>query len=150
MTLREKIVEDLKQAMLARDEVRVSTLRLLKAAIMKLEVSGEKKEATDDDVIDLVKKELKARKDAAEQFRAGNREELALKEEAEAKILEEYMPEQMSEEQVREVVKQVVAEINPQGPSDFGRVMGACMGRLKGKADGGIVNKVVKEEVGNG
>lgn len=148
MILREKIVEDLKQAMLARDEARVSTLRMLKAAIMKFEVSGVKKEATDDDVIDMVKKELKARKDAAEQFRAGDREELAVKEEAEATILAEYMPEQMSEEQVREIVKQVVAEINPQGPSDFGKVMGACMSKLKGKADGGVVNKVVKEVVG--
>ncbi len=140
--LRTKIVSDLKDAMLAKDEVRVSTLRMLKAAIMKFEVSGEKKEATDEDVLALVKKELKARKDAAEQFRDGDREELAAKEDAEAAILEEYMPEQMSEEEVRKVVEAVVAEV---GGDNFGQVMGACMGKLKGQADGGMVNKIVKE-----
>lgn len=143
--LKDQIVSDLKQAMLARDEVRVSTLRMLKAAIMKFEVSGAKKEATNEDVIDLVKKELKARKDSSEQFRNGNRDDLADKEDAEAKILEAYMPEQMNEEQVRAIATEVVSNFGTVGPQDFGKVMGACMGKLKGQADGELVNKVVKE-----
>jgi len=143
--LKDQIVSDLKQAMLARDEIRVSTLRMLKAAIMKFEVSGAKKEATEEDVIDLVKKELKARKDSSEQFRNGNRDDLADKEDAEAKILEAYMPEQMNEEQVRAIATEVVSNFGTVGPQDFGKVMGACMGKLKGKADGELVNKVVKE-----
>ncbi len=147
--LKDQIVADLKEAMLAKDEIRVSTLRMLKAAIMKFEVSGgAKKEATDEDVVALVKKELKGRKDAAEQFRNGGREELAVKEEAEAKILDAYMLEQMSEEQVREVVAAVITETGAEGPADFGKVMGAAMGKLKGQADGGLVNKVVKELLG--
>jgi len=143
--LKDQIVSDLKQAMLARDEIRVSTLRMLKAAIMKFEVSGAKKEATEEDVIDLVKKELKARKDSSEQFRNGNRDDLADKEDAEAKILEAYMPEQMNEEQVRAIATEVVSNFGTVGPQDFGKVMGACMGKLTGKADGELVNKVVKE-----
>ena len=146
MTLKEKLVADLKDAMLAKDEVRVSTLRMLKAAVMKFEVSGtEKKDATDDDIISILKKEVKSRKDSVEQFRAGNREDLAKKEEAELKVLEVYLPEQMSEEQVREIAKKVIAEVGAASPADMGKVMGALMGHVKGKADGGVVNKVVKE-----
>ena len=144
--LREKIVEDLKQSMLAKDELKTSTLRMLKAAIMKFEVSGkEKVEASDDDVLSLIKKEAKARKDSIQQFRDGGRDEMADKEEAELAILEEYLPEQMGEDQVREVVSGVIAETGASSMSDMGKVMGAAMGKLGGQADGGVVNKVVKE-----
>ncbi|EKD64231.1 MAG: GatB/Yqey family protein [uncultured bacterium] len=146
MALKEKITADLKEAMLAHDEIRVSTLRMLKAAVMKFEVSGtEKKEATDDDVMSMIKKEVKSRKDSYDQFMAGNREDLAKKEQAEMKILEVYMPEQMSEEQVREIAIQVIAQVGATSMADIGKVMGALMGKVKGKADGGLVNKVVKE-----
>lgn len=144
--LREKVVEDLKQAMLAKDELKVSTLRMLKAAIMKFEVSGkEKVEASDDDVLSLIKKEAKARKDSIQQFRDGGRDEMAEKEEAELAILEEYLPEQMGEDQVKEVVAAVIAETGASSMADMGKVMGAAMGKLGGQADGGVVNKVVKE-----
>ena len=144
--LREKIVEDLKQSMLAKDELKTSTLRMLKAAIMKFEVSGkEKVEASDDDVLSLIKKEAKARKDSIQQFRDGGRDEMADKEEAELAILEEYLPEQMGEDQVREVVSGVIAETGASSMSDMGKVMGAAMGKLGGQADGGVVNKVVNE-----
>ena len=146
MTLRKKLVADLKEAMLAKDELRVSTLRMFKAAVMKFEVSGtEKKDATDEDVMSILKKEVKSRKDSIEQFRSGNREDLAKKEEAEMKILEVYMPEQMSEDQVREIAGQVIAKTGASSMADIGKVMGALMGQVKGKVDGGIVNKVVKE-----
>jgi len=144
--LKEKINSDLKEAMLARDDVKVSALRMLKAAIMKFEVSGgEKKEATDEDVATLIKKELKSRKDSIEQFKAGGRDDLAVKEEAEIKALEGYLPKQMSEDEVRAVVKQVVADMGVNDPSAMGKVMGVCMAKLKGQADGNVVNKLVKE-----
>lgn len=147
--LREKVVEDLKQAMLAKDEVRVSTLRMLKAAIMKFEVAGkEKVEASDDDVFGLIKKEAKARKDSIQQYRDGGRPELAEKEEAELAILEEYLPEQMSEDQVREIVSGVIEEMGASSMADMGKVMGAVMGKVGGEADGGVVSKVVKEMLG--
>lgn len=148
--LKEKVYADLKAAMLARDEVAVSALRMLKAAIMKFEVSGgEKIEAADEDVMALIKKELKSRKDSIEQFKSGGREDLAAKEEAEIKALKGYLPKQMSEDEVRAVVKQVVAEMGVSGSGITGRVMGVCMGKLKGQADGAIVSKLVKEALGS-
>ena len=148
MTLKEQIIADLTSAMKAKEELKLSTLRMLKAEVMKYEVSGADKEATDDVVVDLIKKGIKQRRDSAEGFHKGGNEEAAQKELSEIKILEEYMPEQMGEEEVKKAVQEVINQVKPQGPQDFGKVMGAVMGKLKGQADGGLVNKVVKELMG--
>jgi len=148
MTLKETIIQDLTAAMKAKEELRLSTLRMLKADIMKYEVSGADKEATDEVVVDLVKKAIKQRRDSADGFEKGGNKEAAQKELDEIKILETYMPEQMNEEQVKAAVQEVIGQLKPAGPSDFGKVMGAVMGKLKGQADGGMVNKVVKELMG--
>lgn len=148
MTLKEQITKDLIEAMKAKEELKLSVLRMLKADFMKYEVSGADKVATDDVVVDLIKKGIKQRRDAAEGFHKGGNEEAAQKELAEMKILEEYMPEQMGEEEVKKVVQEVIDQLKPAGPQDFGKVMGAVMGKLKGQADGGLVNKVVKELLG--
>lgn len=148
MTLKEQIIQNLTEAMKAREELRLSTLRMLKADIMKYEVSGKDMEATDEVVVDLVKRGIKQRKEAAEGFHKGGNEEAAQKELAEIKILEAYMPEQMGEEEVKKIVQEVIDQVKPAGPQDFGKVMGAVMGKLKGQADGGMVNKVVKELMG--
>ena len=145
MTLREQIQEDLTNAMKAREELKVSALRMLKADIMKFEVSGAKKEATDEDIIGIIQKQVKQRKDSEEQFRAGDRAEMADKESNEAKILMSYLPEQMSEDQVREIIKSTIQEIGVTSKADMGKVMGAVMPKLKGKADGKIINKIVME-----
>ena len=145
MTLKEQIITDLTAAMKAREELKLSTLRMLKADIMKYEVSGADKEATDDVVVDLIKRGIKQRRDSAEGFHKGGNEEAAQKELAEIKILEDYMPEQMGEEEVKKIVQEVIEQIKPAGPQDFGKVMGSVMGKIKGQADGGLVNKVVKE-----
>jgi len=145
MTLKEQIVKDLTEAMKAREELKLSVLRMLKADIMKYEVSGKDMEATDDVVVDLIKKSIKQRRDSAEGFHKGGNEEAAQKELSEIKILEEYMPEQMGEEEVKKVVQETIDQLKPAGPQDFGKVMGAAMGKLKGQADGGLVNKVVKD-----
>jgi len=145
MTLKERIIADLTVAMKAREELKLSSLRMLKAEIMKYEVSAAKMVATDEVIVDLIKKAIKQRKEAAEAFEKGGKKDMAEKELAEIKIYEAYMPEQMSEEQVKAVAQEVIAQLKPAGPQDFGKVMGAIMGKVKGKADGGIVNKVVKE-----
>ncbi|MBA4337082.1 aspartyl-tRNA amidotransferase [bacterium] len=145
MSLKEKVQEDLTTAMKAREELKVSALRMLKADIMKLEVSGAKKEATDEDIISIIQKQVKQRKDSEEQFRAGGRAEMADKEAAESKILESYLPEQMSEEEVREIVKAAIQETGATSKADMGKVMGAVMPKVKGKADGKIINKIVME-----
>lgn len=148
MTLKEKIVSDLTAAMKARDELTLSTLRMLKADIMKYEVSGADKVATDEVVTDLLKKAVKQRKEAADGFEKGGNAAMAQKERDEAVIIAKYMPEQMGEDQVRAAAQEIITRLQPAGPQDFGKVMGAVMGKLKGQADGGTVNRVVKELLG--
>ncbi len=145
MTLKEQIIADMTAAMKAQEALKLSVLRMLKADIMKFEVSGGDKVATDEIVTDLIKKGIKQRKDSVEGFTKGGNTEAAQKELDEIKLLEVYMPEQMSEEDVKKAVQEVIDQVNPQGPQDFGKVMGAVMDKLKGQADGGLVNKVVKE-----
>lgn len=144
--LKEQIVADMTSAMKARAP-ELETLRMLKADIMKYEVSGADKVVTDEVVIDIIKRSIKQRKEAAEGFEKGGRAELAKKEIDEAAYLEKYMPQQMSKDQVKTVVQGVIAQMSA-GPGDFGKVMGASMGKLKGQADGDLVNKVVKELLG--
>ena len=145
MSLKEQISTDLIAAMKAKEVLKLSVLRMLKADIMKYEVSGADKVATDEIVVDLIKKGIKQRRDASLGFQQGGNVEAAQKEMDEIKILETYMPEQMSEDQVKAIVQEVIDQLKPAGPQDFGKVMGAVMGKVKGQSDGGLVNKVVKE-----
>lgn len=145
MSLKERIIADLTAAMKARDELTLSTLRMVKADIMKYEVSGADKTVTDEVVTDLLKKAIKQRAEAAEGFTKGGNAAAAQKERDEAAIIQKYMPEQLGEDQIRAIVQEVIGQIKPAGPQDFGKVMGAAMARLKGKADGNMVNKAVKE-----
>ena len=147
MNLKQQVIADLTAAMKAREGLKLATLRMLKAEIMKFEVSGADKEATDEIVIDLIKKGIKQRKEAAEGFNKGGNTAAAQKEMEEIKILEKYLPAQMSEEEVRNIAKEIINQMNPER-SDFGKVMGMVMGKVKGQADGNLVNKVVKELLG--
>ncbi|MEK7673039.1 MAG: GatB/YqeY domain-containing protein [Patescibacteria group bacterium] len=143
MALKQQIQEDLMTAMKARDVIAMDALRMLKAAMMKLEVSGEKHEATDEEIQQLINKEIKSRKDSIEQFTAGNRQDLADKEEAELKFLLKYLPEQLSEEEVKKIIQDTMDETGFKSKTDMGKLMGALMPKVKGKADGGMVNKLV-------
>lgn len=145
MALKNQIQADMLAAMKAKDDLKVSTLRMLKAAILKQEVSGERKEATDDVILGIIGKEIKSRRDSAEQFRAGNRPEMAEKEEKEIEVLLGYMPPQMSEEELKKIAKEVIASMGASSKADLGKVMGAMMPKVKGMADGDLVSKVVKE-----
>lgn len=131
-------------AMKAKDETRLSVLRMLKASIMKFEVEGgERKDATDEDVMKLIQKEIKSRRDSAEQFRKGDRPEMADAEEKEIAVLMEYMPPQLTEEEVTKIVKEVIEETGAKSKQDLGRVMGALMPKVQGQADGALVSKIV-------
>ncbi len=146
MTLKEKIYSDLIEAIKAKKEAEVSTLRMLKAEIMKFEVSGgPKKDATDEDVISIIQKQVKQRKDSEQQFRDGGRAEMADTEANEAKILQTYLPEQMSEDEVRKIIEEGIADTGATSKADMGKVMGAIMPKLKGKADGKLVNQIVMQ-----
>lgn len=147
--LKQKLKEELKQSMLAKNELKTSVLRMLLSAITYSEIQkgGAGYEATDEDVLSSIQKEVKQRKDSIEQFRNAGRQELADKEIKELEILQAYLPVQMSEDQIREIVKETIHEINAKSVTDMGKVMGALMPKVKGKADGTIVSKIVKEEL---
>ena len=152
MALKEQILEDLKTAMKAKDKDRLQVLRSLKAKFQEKEIAERKDgEATltEDQAIAVLMKAAKQRKESITQFEAGNREDLAEKEKAELVIIEEYLPKMLTEDEVREVVSKKIADLGAEGPQDMGKVMGPIMGMLKGKADGGLVSKVVKEELSN-
>lgn len=144
MSLKAKINDDLLAAMKAKEETKVSALRMLKAAIMKFEVSGEKKkEASDENVLQLIGKEVKQRKDSIDAYKKGGRDDLAAKEIAEMQILQDYLPVQMTEEELKTVIKQTISQTGAVSKSDFGKIMGAVMAQVKGKTDGQTVSKLV-------
>lgn len=144
MNLKEKIHSDLLAAMKEKNEIKLQALRLLKTAVMKFEVAGDKKiEATDEQVLQIIGKEVKQRKDSVDAYKKGGRADLAKKEEDEMKILQTYLPAQMSEDELKQVVNQVIKQTGMTSKADFGKVMGAVMAQVKGKADGQMVNKLV-------
>lgn len=147
MTSKQKLQEELKQSMLARTAEKTSVLRLLLSAINYFEINkgGAGYEATDEDVLSVVQKEVKQRKDSIEQFKAGNRQDLVDKETKELEILQTYLPAQMSEKEVRKIVQDTIREVSATSMQDMGKVMGSLMPKLKGKADGGLVSRFVKE-----
>lgn len=145
--LKQQLKDELKQSMLAKDELRTSVLRMLISAITYYEIQkgGAGYEATDEDVLSVIDKQVKQRKDSIEQFEKAGRPELAAKEKQEMDMLVKYLPEQMSEEEARQIVEETVAGLGNVTMADMGKVMGAVMPKLKGKADGNIVSKLVRE-----
>ena len=144
--LKDKIQEDLKQAMLAKDELKLSTVRMLKSALQYHEIQkgGAGYEATDDDVIEVIGREIKKRKEAIELYKQGGREDSAASEQKELEILQAYLPEQMSEDEVRKLVRETVEQTGAKSIQEIGKVMGALMPKVKGKADGTLVSSLVK------
>lgn len=141
----DKIQNDLRKAQLSRDETKVSTLRLLLSEIHNLEII--KKTISDQDIISVIAKEVKKRKEAAVGFRAGGREESAQKEEAESKILEVYLPSQLNIEELTKLIEEAITETGVNSLQDLGKVMGAVMSKVAGRADGGTVSQLVKERL---
>ncbi|MGJ8664225.1 MAG: GatB/YqeY domain-containing protein [Marinicella sp.] len=143
MSLKALIMTDMKNAMKAKDKETVGTIRMLTAAIKQVEVD-ERRELSDSDVLSIVTKMIKQRKDAAEQFAQADRQDLQQKELAEIVIIEKYLPEQMSTEEVTAVVQAIIAETGAAGMQDMGKVMGLTKAKVAGKADMGQVSQIVK------
>ena len=148
--LEQQVGQAFLEAYKAKDEKTVGTLRMIKAAILNKKI--EKKMAKedllpDDDVIAVLKSEVKKRLDSVESYKAGNRADLAEIEQGEVEVISKFLPEQLSEDKVRELVKEVLAEAGNPGPSDFGKIMGLVVAKAKGAADGSVVSKIVKEEL---
>ena len=143
MSLKTQLTEDMKTAMRAKDQVSLSTIRLINAAIKQFEVD-ERTEADDAKVISILTKMVKQRKDSAKIYTEAGRQDLADKENAEIEILNRYLPQMMSAEEIKTVVEAVIAETGASGMADMGKVMGVLKTRLAGKADMGEINKVLK------
>ena len=143
MSLKERINEDMKSAMRAKESERLATIRLLMAALKQKEVD-ERVELDDAMVVAVIDKMVKQRKDSVAAFTQGGRQDLADKEAAEIKVLDVYLPQRMGADEITAEVKAIVAELGAKGPGDMGKVMGAAKARLAGKADMGAVNAAVK------
>ena len=150
MSLKEKIMTDLKEAMKAKNSEKTMVLRSLKAKILEKEISerkGGESILSDEQVIDVLLKAAKQRKESIDQFTQGDRPDLVEKEEMELSIIDNYLPKMMSEEEVLVEVKSQIEKVGATSIADIGKVMGPLMGKLKGKAEGSTISKVVKEEL---
>lgn len=149
MSLNERLTEDMKAAMKSgpAGKVRLDTIRFLKAALKNVEID-KKAPLTDEDILGIVTKQVKQLRDSIAEFEKGGRTDLIEKANAEIEVLSGYLPQQMSADEVRELARQVVAEVGAQGPKDMGKVMGPLVARTKGRADGKLVQQIVKELLG--
>ncbi|MEK7847025.1 MAG: GatB/YqeY domain-containing protein [Nitrospinota bacterium] len=144
MSLKERLMEDMKDAMKKGEQIKLSAIRMVRAGIKNKEIELIR-ELKDEDVIDVIKTAIKQRKDSFAQFLSGKRIDLAEREKKEIEILSVYLPEQMGEEDIRKRVREVILETGASTSRDMGRVMKLIMPELKGRADGQLINKVVQE-----
>lgn len=145
MNFEESINEEIKKATLDKEQIRLITLRSIKAAIIEFNKSGIKRDLNKDDELKILNNQAKKRKDAIEMYDKANRSELADKEKAELVIIKEFLPAQLSDNDIIQSIKKVINDVGASGIKDFGKVMGASMKELKGKADGDKVQQFVKE-----
>lgn len=146
MELEKKIQEDIKSAMKEKNTVRLNAVRSIKSAILLAKTAeGASKELEDSDIIKLIEKLAKQRKEAAEQYVAAGRQELADNEMAEAAVLDTYLPKKLSEAEVEERLKEIIAQVGASGPQDMGKVMGTATKALAGLSDGRTISTIVKK-----
>lgn len=146
MTLKQKLQEDLKTSMKNKDTLRKSVITLIRSSIKQVEVD-KRIELNDDDVMDIISKQLKQRNDSLEQFLDAGREDLVEETRSEIEVLKEYLPQQLSEEELNEIVKQTISEVGATSMKDMGKIMSVIKPKTKGRADGKLINKLVKENL---
>ena len=146
--LKQKLTDDLKQAMRSGDNLKRSTIRLLMSAINNAEIA---RQATleDADILGIIAREVRQRHESIEAFKQGNRPDLVTQEETELAVLQQYLPPQMTREEIVEAARRVIAEVGAEGPGDKGKVMPKLIPQLKGRADGREINAVVSELLGS-
>lgn len=149
MSLKTRLMDDMKSAMKAKEagKQKLAVIRMVRSAIRQTEIDN-KKELDDNDVIALISKEVKMRRDSIEEFKKGDREDLVKQTEAEIAVLMPYLPKQLSKEELIALVQEVIASTNAATVKDMGKVMGQLMPKIKGRADGKMVNTIVKELLG--
>ncbi|MCG6914660.1 GatB/YqeY domain-containing protein [bacterium BMS3Abin03] len=145
MNLKEKVNEDLKEALKSGDKIRLQTIRSIRALILEFEKSGSGKEFNEEEEIKLLSSAAKKRKESIEQYKNAGRNDLAQNEEAELNIIMGYLPKQLDEKEIENKIREIAKELGAETKADFGKLMSAAMKELKGKADGKIVKLIVEK-----
>ena len=148
MNLNDRIMNDLKEAMKNKDSFKLSVIRMVKGAI-QLEKINKKRDLNDEEVIDVISKQIKLRKDSINEFEKAGRNDLADTTKKEVEVLNEYMPEQLSSEEVNKIIDEAFAKVNPTSQKDMGLIMKEVTPKVKGKADMGEVSRIIKEKLNN-
>ena len=144
MSLQERLSEDLKDAMRQKDEIRRSTIRFIRAAVQNQEID-KRKALDDDEIIGVLSSLVRQHQESIAEFKKADRQDLVEKEEAELRIIREYMPKQIPEEKLAELAREAISQTGASGPGDFGKVMGLLMPQVRGRADGAQVSSVVRQ-----
>ena len=147
MSLQQKVMEDMKAAMRAKDAVALEALRAIKSAILLAQTESSSKDLSEKDELKILQKLVKQRRDSAQIFTEQNRADLAEPELNQAKIIEKFLPEQLSEEEITAIVKQIISDTGAASMSDMGKVMGAANAKIAGRADGKTISTIVKKEL---
>ncbi|MBT2636493.1 MULTISPECIES: GatB/YqeY domain-containing protein [unclassified Bacillus (in: firmicutes)] len=147
MSLLERLNNDMKQAMKNKEKDRLTTIRMVKASLQNEAIKFGKQELSEEEELTVLSREVKQRKDSLQEFEKAGRQDLVEKIQTELKHVEIYMPQQLSEEEVTTIVKEAIAETGAASKADMGRVMAVLMPKVKGKADGSLVNKLVQQHL---
>lgn len=146
MNLLDRLNQDMKEAMKNKEKEKLSVIRMVKSSLQNEQIKFGR-DLTEDDQLTVLNRELKQRKDSLQEFEKANREDLVEKLRNEISILEHYMPEQLSEDELLAIVDETISEVGASSKADMGKVMGAIMPKVKGKADGGLVNRLVQQQL---
>lgn len=146
MSLGDRLNEDMKLAMKSQDKFKLSVIRMVRAAIKNIEID-QRKTLSEDEELDVLSREIKQRKDSLQEFEKAGRDDLAENLKQEIAILMEYMPQQFTEEEVKAIVLQTIQEVGASSKAEMGKVMGALMPKVKGRADGKLVNQLVQQSL---
>jgi hypothetical protein len=146
MTLSERLNEDMKQAMKSQDKFRLSVIRMIRSSIKNIEID-QRRTLDDGEVIDILSREIKQRKDALQEFEKAGRSDLVESAQAEIAIISEYLPKQLTEEELQSIIQETIREVGASSKADLGKVMSALMPRIKGRADGKLVNRLVQQQL---
>ena len=146
MSLKQKLQEDLKSSMKNKDAIKKSVITLIRSSIKQYEVDN-RVELQDDEIVDLIAKQLKQTRDSREEFAKAGREDLVSKAEAEIEVLKEYLPQQLSEEELNEIVISTISEVGATSMKDMKKIMTSIMPKVKGRADGKLINELVKKNL---
>lgn len=149
MTLLEQLNTDMKQAMKDKDKDKLGVIRMVKASLQNEAIKQGKDTLSEDDELTVLSRELKQRKDSLQEFKAAGRDDLVAKLDVEINVLQAYMPKQLSEQDLEEIVQNTIKEVNATSKKEMGKVMSAIMPKVKGKADGSAINKLVLKHLNN-